>query len=283
MSLQIRIVHSVISLLIPKACYDDTMRRIIANRAQSAAIAIRNEVTTSPLASRTTYVCANCRRAALQFSKKPSSPRRAFSSSASRYAAPHAARAAATQEHHAGPIPPQTHYDFFPSTFPHGPPPDSPFSPDLRQLRKEFLQLQAKAHPDLAPHHQKRQAEALSSRINEAYKALQDPLKRAQYLLSLRGIDVEDDSAKLSESALLMEVMEAREAVEEAESEADVAALRDENDVRIQASVESLDEAFAQSDMDRAEREAVRLRYWMNIAESIHGWEEGKGGGMIHH
>ena len=48
-------------------------------------------------------------------------------------------------------------------------------------------------------------------RINEAYKALQDPLARARYLLSLRNIDVEDESAKIAENELLMEVMEVRE------------------------------------------------------------------------
>lgn len=120
-------------------------------------------------------------------------------------------------------------------------------------------------------------------RINEAYKALQDPLKRAQYLLSLQGIDVEDESAKMSGGPLLMEVMEAREAVEEVENEEELVELRRMNDERIAGSVKVLDEAFAKSDVDGAAQEALRLRYWMNIEESIHGWEKGKGGGIIHH
>lgn len=120
-------------------------------------------------------------------------------------------------------------------------------------------------------------------RINEAYKALQDPLKRAQYLLSLRGVDVEDESAKLSENALLMEVMEAREAVEEVENEEELVSIREENNGRIDASVKVLDQAFAEEDVDTAAQEAIRLRYWMNIEESIQGWEKGKGGGVLHH
>ena len=179
---------------------------------------------------------------------------------------------------------PQTHYDFFPQTFPSGPPPQTPFTPDLKSLRKEFLSLQAKAHPDLVPSDQKRQAEALSARINEAYKTLQDPLKRAQYLLAqFHGIDVEDESAKLSENSLLMEVMEAREAVEEVEEEEELVGLREENNGRIEASVKTLDEAFGKGDLERAAQEAIRLRYWMNIEESIQGWEKGKGGGILHH
>jgi molecular chaperone HscB len=120
-------------------------------------------------------------------------------------------------------------------------------------------------------------------RINEAYKTIQDPLKRAQYLLSLRGIDVEDESAKLSENQLLMEVMEAREAVEEVENEEELVGLREENNSRIDESVSILQSAFADGNMDRAAQEAIRLRYWMNIEESIQGWEKGQGGGVLHH
>ena len=120
-------------------------------------------------------------------------------------------------------------------------------------------------------------------RVNEAYKTLQDPLKRAQYLLSLRGIDVEDESAKLEENELLMEVMEAREAVEEAESEEGLVNVREDNNAKIDESVIGLDQAFSDGDMDRAAQEAIRLRYWMNIEESIQGWEKGKGGGLLHH
>lgn len=119
--------------------------------------------------------------------------------------------------------------------------------------------------------------------MSEAYRALQDPLKRAQYLLSLRGIDVEDESAKLSESELLMEVMEAREEVEEVETEEQLSGIRTVNNERIAQAVAALEKAFANGDVELAAKEAIRLRYWMNIEESIHGWEKGKGGGVLHH
>lgn len=94
---------------------------------------------------------------------------------------------------------------------------------------------------------------------------------------------MEDESAKLSENSLLMEVMEAREAVEEVEEEEELVGLREENNGRIEASVKTLDEAFGKGDLERAAQEAIRLRYWMNIEESIQGWEKGKGGGILHH
>jgi molecular chaperone HscB len=126
------------------------------------------------------------------------------------------------------------------------------------------------------PQSDKKRAEALSARINEAYKTLQNPLHRAQYLLSLRGIEVaEDETAKVDDPELLMEVLDARETIEEAESESDLVDIKAENDERIRRSEEVLEEAFAQDDVQRAKEEAVKLRYWINIKESIDGWERG--------
>jgi molecular chaperone HscB len=227
--------------------------------------------------ARAPYICASCRRATIS------------SSATTVLIPPIIARGLSTTRLRRQEAPnretvlPQTYFDLFPETYPSGPPPASPFTPNQKSLRKEFLQLQAKAHPDLASSDKKRQAEAISARINEAYRTLQDPLRRAQYLLSHQGIDVENESAKLSENQLLMEVMEAREAVDEAEDEAGLVAIREENNGRIDQSVKMLEECFAQGRMDQAATEAIRLRYWMNIEESIHGWEKGVGGGANHH
>jgi molecular chaperone HscB len=73
----------------------------------------------------------------------------------------------------------------------------------------------------------------------------------------------------------LMEVLDARETIEEAESESDLVDIKAENDERIRRSEEVLEEAFAQDDVQRAKEEAVKLRYWINIKESIDGWERG--------
>lgn len=173
---------------------------------------------------------------------------------------------------------PETHYDFFPSTLPLGPPPRGHFPIDTRALRREFLQLQARAHPDMhPPGAAKVKAEALSARINEAYKTLANPLLRAQYLLSLRGVDVaNDERLKVDEPALLMLVLEAREAIEDAGSEEELSEVREENEERIEKGEEALEMAFREDDVESAKREAVRMRYWVNIRESLDNWEPGK-------
>ncbi|KAH9210999.1 hypothetical protein DL95DRAFT_392951, partial [Leptodontidium sp. 2 PMI_412] len=140
---------------------------------------------------------------------------------------------------------PQTYYEFFPKTLPSGPPPTGPFHIDTRELRREFLQLQAVAHPDRHPQNLKTRAEATSARINEAYKTLQNPLTRAQYLLGLRGIDVaEDETAKVDDPELLMEVLDAREEIENAREEEELDEMKRVNDERIGVSEGVLDRAF---------------------------------------
>lgn len=176
------------------------------------------------------------------------------------------------------PIPSLDHYSLFPRTLPAGPPPAGPFSVDLVSLRREFLRLQASAHPDVHPGGpEKRRAEALSARINEAYRTLREPLTRAQYLLERRGEDVAgDEGARVADPGLLMEVMEAREEVEEAQTEEEVGSLREVNEERVEGSIRKLEEAFARDDVPRAKEECVRLRYWVNIRESLDAWEKGE-------
>jgi molecular chaperone HscB len=266
------------------------MRGTMTQRMANVPSIIKAELQVGTAGSfRSAFICAHCRRQAFSRSATQHFPttRRTFTSTIRFHNQTVPAAGPSQPPSTSTPSIPQSHYDFFPLTFPSGPPPASPFTPDLKALRREFLQLQAKAHPDLASSsgsgQQKRQAEALSSRINEAYRTLLDPLKRAQYLLLQAGIDVEDESAKMSGGTLLMEVMEAREAVEEVESEEELIVIREENDARIAESVRVLDDAFREGRLDAAAEEAVRLRYWMNIEESIRGWEKGRGGGVIHH
>ena len=188
---------------------------------------------------------------------------------------------------------PLTHYDLFPKTLPEGPPPAGPFHIDVRALRREYLALQASAHPDLHPPGLKARAEGLSARLNDAFATLSNPFRRAVYVLDLKraevgspssnsssskaDIDHDDEGATLEDPELLGVVLEAREAVEEAQEESELEDVRAENEERIRTSEERIGDAFARDDLAAAAREVVRLRYWVNIKESVDNWEKGKG------
>ena len=54
-----------------------------------------------------------------------------------------------------------------------------------------------------------------STYVNVAYRTLKDPTLRAKYLLQLEGFRALDERSKTADPALLMEVMELREEVDE--------------------------------------------------------------------
>src|SRR5512139_3393566 len=67
---------------------------------------------------------------------------------------------------------------------------------DPARLDERFRALQADVHPDrfgTADETARRLAHQSSARVNEAYRTLKDPVERARYLLSLRGVDAMDE------------------------------------------------------------------------------------------
>ena len=86
----------------------------------------------------------------------------------------------------------------------------------------------------------------------------------------------EDETGKVEDEGLLMQVLDVREAIEDVREEAELQAMRDKNEAELERSVRVLEGAFEREDWEMARREAVRLRYWVNIRESIEGWEKGK-------
>ena len=71
-------------------------------------------------------------------------------------------------------------------------------------------------------------AASQSSLLNEAYKTLQSPVLRAQYILTQEGYPP-SETDKLTDRELIMEIMETREELEEAESQDSVEQIRSRN------------------------------------------------------
>jgi molecular chaperone HscB len=99
----------------------------------------------------------------------------------------------------------------------------------------------------------------------------------------LRGINVaEDETAKVEDPELLMEVLDTREEIEAAQEEEELDELKRVNNERIEMSEGVIESAFREDDIQRVVGEAVKLRYWVNIKESLDGWERGKPVVVVH-
>lgn len=90
---------------------------------------------------------------------------------------------------------------------------------DAARLDVAYRALQTEVHPDrfaAAGEAERRLALQSSARVNEAYRALKDPVGRAQYLLSLHGVDATAETDTALPLDFLERQLERREAVEDA-------------------------------------------------------------------
>jgi len=102
------------------------------------------------------------------------------------------------------------------------------FEFDPATLDAAYRALQREVHPDRfasAGDAERRLALQSSARVNEAYRALKDPVARARYLLSLQGAGVDDETDTALPAEFLERQLERREAVSDALAARDAKAL----------------------------------------------------------
>ena len=105
------------------------------------------------------------------------------------------------------------------------------FAQDHAAMQARWQALQREAHPDrFAAQADMAQRVAMqwSVRINEAWTRLKDPLKRAAYLCELRGAPIQAENNTAMPTAFLMQQMEWREALDDADTAAALGALNTE-------------------------------------------------------
>ncbi|WP_119353294.1 Fe-S protein assembly co-chaperone HscB [Azohydromonas sediminis] len=102
------------------------------------------------------------------------------------------------------------------------------FALDVAELDAHRRTLQAQVHPDrFAAQGAAAQRVAMqwSVRVNEAYRRLRDPLQRAAYLCELAGVPVGLHDNTAMPPAFLLQQMQWREALAEADDAAAIEAL----------------------------------------------------------
>jgi len=88
------------------------------------------------------------------------------------------------------------------------------FSISENELKKKYLVLQKKFHPDRFAHssiEEQKTALINSSLINDAYQVLKDDIRRAKYLLECNGVEITNHT----NPAFLMKQMEYEEKIED--------------------------------------------------------------------
>lgn len=147
------------------------------------------------------------------------------------------------------------------------------FAQERSALDARWKELQREVHPDrFAAQGAAAQRVAMqwSVRINEAYQRIKDPQRRAAYLCELNGAPIRAEDNTAMPAQFLMQQMEWREALDEADSAAALDAL--EGEVR-QARQDALERCATlideQYDYTAAAQQVRALMFIARFAQDI--------------
>jgi len=156
------------------------------------------------------------------------------------------------------------------------------FELDPFELEARHRELSRALHPDRyagRPASERQQALGRAIEVNDAARALKNPIRRAQALLVRLGHPVSETSAPAANPAFLMEVMELREALAGARAQKDLARVRElARDVRASQNrvTDELKQRFAAQGADFAAIEALlgELRYYERFLDEAGSIED---------
>jgi molecular chaperone HscB len=156
------------------------------------------------------------------------------------------------------------------------------FDIDLRAVEQRFRDLSRAMHPDRfadkAPAERRLAAEQMVT-LNDAFRLIRDKMNRVLTLLAAAGRPVHETAR--AEPGLLMEIMELREAIDDARTDGRPAeALQRRVDARIDDEESALREAFDGTSfppvgerLDRAYNAGVRLKYLYRLRDELDALE----------
>ncbi len=140
------------------------------------------------------------------------------------------------------------------------------YAVDGALLTDRFQALQRQFHPDgyaTRPQEERLLASRQAATLNEAYQALRHPLRRAEYLLSLHGINIADEQYTLRDNAFLMEQLALREELEAIGDLADAESALDAFSQRLRR-MTALRCAGLAERLDNGD--------WMSAADDVRKW-----------
>ncbi len=102
------------------------------------------------------------------------------------------------------------------------------FGLDKEVLEKAYRDIQSRVHPDRFAHAgdaEWRASLQWTTRVNEAYRALKDPVQRGKHILELHGVDVAFETNTQMPTDFLLQQLELREELEAATGGRDASRL----------------------------------------------------------
>jgi molecular chaperone HscB len=144
---------------------------------------------------------------------------------------------------------------------------------ESERLDHSYRDIQSRVHPDRFAHAgdaERRASLQWTTRVNEAYRILKDPVQRAKHLLELHGVDVAFETNTAMPQDFLMQQMELRETLEEAKDASSLDSLRSDLREQKQAVETAIGEAIdVQHDYAAAAGLVRKLQFLDRLDEEI--------------
>lgn len=142
---------------------------------------------------------------------------------------------------------------------------------DSGSLEGIYKDWQKKLHPDLVHNKSLKErdfAADQSAKVTEAYRTLTKRLSRAMYIMKLNGKNVNEEET-ITDPTLLMEIMELRETIAEANDSKELDLIRSKVQEKLNKWSDSFVEAFESHRFDEAVKCIQRMTYYERACEEI--------------
>lgn len=145
------------------------------------------------------------------------------------------------------------------------------FDVSRKLLNRQYLNFQRQLHPDRYMQSKElelKYAESRSAEVNEAYMELKDPIRRGKLLLRLRGHQVKEKDT-LADPAFLMETMELREEIDDAQAQSELESLLSTVQSKYDIEIQHISSNFQKQQLDEAKASLYRLTYLQKMLDEI--------------
>ena len=113
--------------------------------------------------------------------------------------------------------------------------------------------------------------------INEAHEALKSPRLRSRYLLTLKGVEFDDEIDTTSDGMFLMQQMEMREALEDAQNASDdpekaldaVEKVAKEVKILSQSLQNEFETAFEGENLVEAKQAVLKMKFFERLSNEV--------------
>jgi molecular chaperone HscB len=151
---------------------------------------------------------------------------------------------------------------------------------DLAVLEKIHRELSRTLHPDrhmAAMGSERREALTRAIEVNEAWRILRDPVRRAEALLALKGVAIGEDNEPKADPEFLMEMLDQREELSRAIAERDasaVHALAEAVRARAAETERELGKGFAEGEASSLVGRLGELRFYRRFLDEVSSAED---------